>query len=85
MPRLGSPRHLASVNRDLSPSPLDNVERDEDIKFFERKKLRLHANGVPTRPIVSLFVKDLHAFTKELDPTVTLGWPRQSREAKKRF
>lgn len=35
--------------------------------------------------MASMFVKDQHAFSKELDPTATLGWLGHTREAKKRF
>jgi len=57
----------------------------DDTGTFERKKLLLDANGVPTGTLASVFVKDLHAFSKELNPTATPGWLGQSREAKKRL
>lgn len=64
----------ASIDSDLSPRRLKLEDRDDDIDFFECKKLRLDVNGIPIGSMVPMFVKDLHAFSKEMDPTATPGW-----------
>lgn len=90
--RSRSPRvHTYSRRRSRSPSFQDDLSdtassgESEHSSYYEKKVLRLDRYGIPTGPNSSMFIRDLHAFSKELDPTATPGWLGQSHAAKKRL